>query len=62
MVACLGDGVMLQHLPSLYVVAVLLVSIVLGSALNNIPTVLLGTYLAWVYLRFLQTKPELGVR
>lgn len=51
-----------QHLPSIYVLSIILASIILGGTLNNIPTVLLSTYFAWIYLRFLQTKPELALR
>eukprot|EP00884_Botryococcus_braunii_P011854 jgi/Botrbrau1/2066/Bobra.0047s0031.1 len=51
-----------KHLPSIYVISIILASIVLGGSLNNIPMVLLSTYFAWVYLRFLQTKPELALR
>ncbi len=51
-----------QLLPSLFVVCAGLAGVVLGSALSTVPFVCFGTYLSWVYLRFLQPNPELDVR
>jgi len=51
-----------QLLPSLFVVCAGLTGVVLGSALSTVPFVCFGTYLSWVYLRFLQPNPELNVR
>ena len=56
-IACL-----LQHLPSLFVLAAIVSSFVFGTKLSTIPFVLFGTYSAWVYLRFLQLKPDMSIR
>ena len=53
---------LVQHLPSLFVVVSIISSFVFGTKLSTIPFVLFGTYSAWIYLRFLQLKPELSVR
>ena len=37
-------------------------SFLLGTSLSTVPFVSFGTYFAWVYLRFLQYKPELSAR
>lgn len=52
----------LQHLPSLFVLVSIISSFIFGTKLSTIPFVLFGTYSAWIYLRFLQLKPELSVR
>lgn len=52
----------LQHLPSLFLVAAVAGSFLLGTALSTVPSVVFGTYFAWVYLRFLQYKVELSAR
>ena len=52
----------LQHLPSLFVLFAIVGSFIFGTKLSTIPFVLFGTYSAWIYLRFLQLKPELSVR
>lgn len=49
-----------QHLPGLYVAGASAVSLVLGGATRVIPFTLFGSYFAWTYLRFLQTRN--GVR
>lgn len=51
-----------QHLPGLFVVLAVAGSFFLGTSLTTVPFVIFGTYFAWVYLRFLQLKPELSVR
>ena len=56
-IACL-----LQHLPSLFVLTAVVSSFVFGTKLSTIPFVLFGTYSAWVYLRFLQLKPDMSIR
>ena len=53
---------LLQHLPSLFVLAAIVGSFVFGTKLSTIPFVLFGTYSAWVYLRFLQLKPDMSIR
>ena len=50
----------MQHLPGLYVAGASTVSLVLGGATRVIPFTLFGSYFAWTYLRFLQTRN--GVR
>lgn len=50
----------LQHLPSLYVILMAAGSLLLGGAVRVIPFTLFGTYLGWLYLRFVQTRN--GVR
>ncbi len=52
----------LQHLPGLFVLVSIVSSFIFGTKLSTIPFVLFGTYSAWIYLRFLQLKPELSVR
>lgn len=52
----------LQHLPSLFLVFAVAGSFLLGTALSTVPFVCFGTYFAWVYLRYLQYKPELSAR
>lgn len=49
-----------KHLPGLYVAGASTVSLVLGGATRVIPFTLFGSYFAWTYLRFLQTRN--GVR
>lgn len=56
------SGFVVQHLPSLFLVFAVAGSFVLGTALSTVPFVCFGTYFAWVYLRFLQYKPELSAR
>ncbi len=51
-----------QLLPSLFVVSAVVAGTVLGRALSTVPFVCFGTYLSWVYLRFLQPNPELNLR
>ncbi|EIE19425.1 DUF1751-domain-containing protein [Coccomyxa subellipsoidea C-169] len=51
-----------KHLPSLFLAFAVAGSFVLGTALSTVPFVCFGTYFAWVYLRFLQYKPELSAR
>ncbi|CAL8468418.1 g7958 [Coccomyxa elongata] len=51
-----------KHLPSLFLVLAVAGSFLLGTSLSTVPFVCFGTYFAWVYLRFLQYKPELSAR
>lgn len=53
---------LLQHLPSLFVFGAIVSSFIFGTKLSTIPFVLFGTYSAWIYLRYLQLKPELSIR
>lgn len=49
-----------QHLPGLYVAAASVAALAVGGAVRVLPFVLLGSYSAWAYLRFIQTRN--GVR
>ena len=51
-----------QLLPSLFVLLAVVAGTLLGSALSTVPFVCFGTYLSWVYLRFLQPNQELNLR
>jgi hypothetical protein len=51
-----------QHLPGLFVVLAVAGSFLTKTSLSTVPFVVFGAYFAWVYLRFLQLKPELSVR
>ena len=51
-----------QLLPSLFVLLAVMAGTFLGSALSTVPFVCFGTYLSWVYLRFLQPNQELNLR
>ena len=53
---------LVQHLPSLYVLFAVSLSIWLGWAMNTVPFVVLGTYTAWFYLRYVQGKAGLNLR
>ena len=46
----------LQHLPALFAAVMVGGSVLLGGALRVIPFTLFGTYAAWAYLRFLQSR------
>lgn len=61
-VALLGGALKFRakHLPGLYIAAMAGGSLVLGGAVRVLPFTLFGTYLAWAYLRFVQTRN--GVR
>ncbi|KAL4434357.1 hypothetical protein ABPG75_000798 [Micractinium tetrahymenae] len=61
-VALLGGALRFRakHLPGLYVGLMVAGSLLLGGAVRVIPFTLFGTYLAWAYLRFAQTRN--GVR
>lgn len=50
----------MQHLPGLFISVVVVGSLALGGAVRAIPFSLFGTYLAWLYLRFVQSRN--GVR
>lgn len=49
-------------LPALFIALAIPTSIYFGAALDIIPSVVSGTYLAWVYLRFFQRKAETAFR
>jgi hypothetical protein len=49
-----------QHLPGLYVLGAGIASLALGGAVRVATSSLGGAYLAWAYLRFVQTRN--GVR
>lgn len=51
-----------QLLPSLFVLLAIVAATLMGSALSTVPFVCFGTYLSWVYLRFLQPNQELNLR
>ena len=51
-----------QLLPSLFVLLAVVAGTLLGSAMSTVPFVCFGTYLSWVYLRFLQPNQELNLR
>ena len=51
---------LLQHLPGLYAVGASAGSLLVGGATRIIPFTLFGTYFAWGFLRFVQTRN--GVR
>lgn len=61
-VALLGGALRFRakHLPGLFISVVVVGSLALGSAVRAIPFTLFGTYLAWLYLRFVQSRN--GVR
>lgn len=52
----------MKHLLGGYVVAVAVVSVFTKTLLSTLPVVLMGAYLSWLYLRFVQVKDGLGLR
>lgn len=57
-----GGGIRVKHLLAGYVVAVAVVSVFTKTLLSTLPVVLMGAYLSWLYLRFVQVKEGLGLR
>lgn len=52
----------LQWLPSMFVLSALIASIILNEPMHFVPFIVFGTYGAWLYLRYLQRKPEAGFK
>jgi hypothetical protein len=53
---------MLQWLPSVMVVLALVTSLCLNQPMHYVLFIVFGTYGAWLYLRYLQRKPEAGFK
>ena len=52
----------LQHLPGVYVIVSVTITVLTGTSLTVLPQVLAGTYAAWHYLRYWQVKQGLNLR
>ena len=52
----------LQHLPVLFVLISTAAAALYKDILGNVPFIVFGTYTSWLYLRFFQWKPELGLK
>lgn len=57
-----GGKIRVKHLLAAYVVATTVLSVLTGTVLSTVPVVLAGAYASWLYLRFVQVKPELNLR
>lgn len=53
---------LMQHLPGIFLCTTVPAAIVFGNPIKTVPFVVFGTYLAWLYLRFFQSKPELALQ
>lgn len=51
-----------KWLPSLLLLLSIVVSFFTPESAAYLPTLIFGTYMSWIYLRFLQKKPEANVR
>ncbi|KAH9556607.1 hypothetical protein CY35_07G038400 [Sphagnum magellanicum] len=51
-----------KWLPSMFVLSALIASIILNEPMHFVPFIVFGTYGAWLYLRYLQRKPEAGFK
>ncbi|CAA6662430.1 unnamed protein product [Spirodela intermedia] len=51
-----------KWLPSLLVLLSIAVSLFTEEALSYLPTLIFGIYTSWIYLRYLQKKPETNLR
>ncbi|KAF9593004.1 hypothetical protein IFM89_019731 [Coptis chinensis] len=49
-------------MPSLMLLLAIAVSFFSTEAASNLPTLTFGTYMSWIYLRYLQSKPETALR
>ncbi|XP_052200290.1 rhomboid-like protein 19 [Diospyros lotus] len=47
-----------KWLPSLTLLVSAIISVSLGDSSTYLPTLIFGTYMSWIYLRYLQRKPE----
>lgn len=52
----------LQWLPSIMVLLSIVLSFLTAESATYLPTIIFGTYLGWLYLRYMQTKPETKLR
>lgn len=57
-----GGNIRVKHLLAAYVAATTVLSVVTRTVLSTVPVVLSGAYASWLYLRFVQVKPELNLR
>eukprot|EP00246_Nothoceros_aenigmaticus_P016659 TRINITY_DN7740_c0_g1_i2.p1 TRINITY_DN7740_c0_g1~~TRINITY_DN7740_c0_g1_i2.p1 ORF type:complete len:166 (-),score=24.22 TRINITY_DN7740_c0_g1_i2:103-600(-) len=55
-------SVVMQWLPSYFVMGSIILSFILRDPIVFLPFVLFGTYGAWLYLRYSQRKPETNLR
>ncbi|KAE9592471.1 hypothetical protein Lalb_Chr19g0129631 [Lupinus albus] len=53
-----GISISLQWLPSIAILLCIAISFWTLEAAAYLPTVISGTYISWIYLRYWQTKPE----
>lgn len=53
---------LLQWLPSIVLVLLIAASFFIAEAAMYLPVILFGTYMSWIYLRYLQKKPETKLR
>ncbi|GAQ91651.1 hypothetical protein KFL_008260030 [Klebsormidium nitens] len=51
-----------KHVPSLFVLVSVVLSLLAGDAVQLLPFILFGTYGSWLYLRFFQTRSESNLR
>ncbi|KAK9829700.1 hypothetical protein WJX72_007428 [[Myrmecia] bisecta] len=51
-----------KHLPALFLLSAAGASVMLKQVINTVPFVVFGTYVAWLYLRFFQIKPETSLK
>ncbi|XP_028084555.1 rhomboid-like protein 19 isoform X1 [Camellia sinensis] len=51
-----------KWLPSLALLLSIIISIYTAESTTYLPTLIFGTYLSWIYLRYLQKKPETKLR
>lgn len=51
-----------QWLPSLMVLMSAVISFFTEESAKYLPTIIFGTYMSWIYLRYLQRKPETNLR
>ena len=54
--------VLMQHLPGIYLSVAVPAALFFGHPIQTVPFVVFGTYVAWFYLRFFQSKPELSLQ
>lgn len=52
------DSNSMQWLPSLMLLLSIVVSFFTLESATYLPTLIFGTYLSWIYLRYWQRKPE----
>ncbi|GAV67707.1 DUF1751 domain-containing protein [Cephalotus follicularis] len=51
-----------KWLPSLLLLLSIVISFFTSEAVKYLPTLIFGTYMGWIYLRYLQKKPETKLR